>query len=112
MTRDARSARRQAVLAARADATVRGPVLAPLRCSCVVSDDGGVWSPCPEIAAIHAAAMTLVRQGVQPRRLMRDERGIEVVAPDTLAVLQDAMAAHVEAGERAAHGPAEQAVML
>lgn len=91
---------------------MQGPTLAPLACSCVVDDDGGVWSPCPEIAAIHAAAMTLVRQGVQPRRLMRDDRGLEVVAPDTLAVLQDAMAAHVEAGERVAHGMAEQAVML
>lgn len=87
--------------------------MSPLACSCVVDSGGGVWSPCTEIVAIHAAAMTLVRQGVQPRRLMRDERGLEVVAPDTLAVLQDAIAAHVEAGERAAHGLAgEQGELL
>ena len=95
-----------------AGATVRGPILAPLACGCVVDSGGGVWSPCPEITAIHAAAMTLVRQGVQPRRLMRDERGVEVVAPDTLAVLQDAMADHVAAGERVAHGLGEQEVLL
>lgn len=44
--------------------TVRGSTLAALSCGCVVDADDGVWEPCPEIAAAHARAVALVRQGV------------------------------------------------
>lgn len=98
----ARAARRQAVLAARAGATVRGPILAPLRCGCVIDDAGGLWQPCGGIEDAHSQAVQYARYGWA--------RHCE--SPDELAAVMATIAAHVEAGERAAHGMAEQAVML
>lgn len=111
----ARSARRRAVLAARAGATVRGPVLASLLCGCVVDDAGGVWRPCDEIRGAHAWAMELARQGPQLRAgdHPRNEHGYpDPRVPTEMDRVLATIAAHVEAGERAAHGMAEQAVML
>lgn len=98
----ARSARRQAVLAARADVTVRGPILAPLACGCVVDSEGGVWQPCIDISIDHGRAVQHARLGFT--------RGIESSAD--LAATMARITAHVAEQERAVHGLAEQAVML
>lgn len=108
----ARSARRRAILAARADVTVREPILAPLACGCVVDSDGGVWSPCPGIADMHAEAMRLARAGIQAATVERSAYGLERIAVTPLNRALDTIAGHVAAGERAAHGLIEQAMML
>lgn len=89
---------RHAALAARAGETVRGPILAPLRCGCVVDSDGGVWAPCDNIFWDHAECVTMVRAGMDVNRA-------------ALAELLARIAGHVEAGERAAHGGTQEALL-
>lgn len=97
-----RSARRQAVPAARAGETVRGPILATLPCGCCVDDAGGVWQPCIDITIDHGRAVQYARLGFT--------RGIESSVKLTATMAR--IAAHVAEQERVAHGLAEQVVML
>ena len=102
----ARAARRRAVLAARADITVRGPILAALPCGCVVDSEGGVWHPCYEIEGDHTQAMEIVKLGPQLwRRFHLNSR-------DELDRVLDLIARHVADQERAAHGAGEQEQLL
>lgn len=102
MTR--RPAPLDSLYAARADAAVRGPILSVLQCGCCVDETGGVWSPCADIAPIHRNAVELAREGIRRGVLTRDHHGREVWEPTALDADQARIAAHVAAGERAAHG--------
>lgn len=102
-------------LRAVAGATVRGPILAPLACGCVVDSDGGVWAPCEAIADEHTWAMDLVKQGPQLRLAdhPKNEHGYpDPRIPNPLDKVLAYIAAHVAAGERAAHQAADQRALL
>lgn len=63
-------------------ATLTGPTMVRLTCSCIVDDSGAIWSPCPTIWPTHTRAVELARLGM---------------TAGGLADLLDAMRAHVAA---------------
>lgn len=69
-----------------------------LACGCVVDDADAIWSPCRDIADIHAEAMATVRAGVRdadlratPERMVKGWR----TPPATLRDRLDDLARHV-----------------
>ena len=88
-----------------ADATVTGPVLTALECGCVTDTIGGIWEPCPAVAAAHARACELARLGLDlPAKHRR--RGPKYLRPTLTGPafdeLIDELAQHVANAKRAA----------